>query len=357
MALWLLVSGHAFAQDATPSKVPATINVVTRVLPPFVIKKGDAYSGFSVELWDAIAKELAINYQWVEKKNVKEIIAGVEAGEGALAIAAISITSEREEKFDFSQPMFDSGLQIMVPANKDAGLGFRQIWALFTTGPMRILMLLMAALILVPGHLAWFADRRHPSGLFSQKYFPGIFQATWWAIGAAAGQQPDHPKSVSGRVLSAFSILVSLFFLTYLQATLTSSFTVQRLQGGIQGPGDLLGKRVGATTGSTAATYLIANDVTPVEFQKIDDAFRVLEKGQLDAVVFDAPVLLYYAANAGRGKVEVVGPIFKKENYGILFPRDSELRKPVNAALLKLRENGTFDTLYAKWFSAQNTSE
>lgn len=352
--LWLLLSGPVTAQDAPLQKVPETISVVTRVLPPFVIKKGEVYSGFSVELWDAIAKELAINYQWVEKKNVKEIIAGVNTGEGALGIAAISITAEREEKFDFSQPMFDSGLQILVPSNKDTGLGFGQIWELFTTGPMRIMLLLMAALILIPGHLAWFSDRRHPSGLFSPKYFPGIFHATWWAIGAAAGQQPDHPKSVSGRVLSAFSILVSLFFLTYLQATLTSSFTVQRLQGGIQGPKDLPGKRVGGTIGSTAVAYLIAEGMTPVEFQKIDEAFSALERGQLDAVVFDAPVLLYYAVNAGRGKVEVVGPIFKKENYGILFPRDSELRKPVNSALLKLRENGTFDALYDKWFSTQN---
>ena len=82
-----------------------------------------------------------------------------------------------------------------------------------------------------------------------------------------------------------------------------------------------------------------------------DLAIAALENKQLDAVVFDSPVLLYYAATQGRSKVQIVGPMLRKENYGILFPRGSALRKPVNEALLTLRENGTYDALYAKWFS------
>ena len=37
-----------------------------------------------------------------------------------LAIAAISITAERERRFDFSQPMFDAGLQILVSSDKSS---------------------------------------------------------------------------------------------------------------------------------------------------------------------------------------------------------------------------------------------
>ena len=51
-----------------------------------------------------------------------------------------------------------------------------------------------------------------------------------------------------------------------------------------------------------------------------------------DAVVFDSPVLLYYAANDGKGKVQVVGSIFRKENYGIVVPANSPLRKRIDAA-------------------------
>jgi len=44
--------------------------------------------------------------------------------------------------------------------------------------------------------------------------------------------------------------------------------------------------------------------------------------------------------------------IFRKENYSIAFPDKSPLRKRVNEALLKLKENGTYESLYTKWFGA-----
>jgi polar amino acid transport system substrate-binding protein len=72
--------------------------------------------------------------------------------------------------------------------------------------------------------------------------------------------------------------------------------------------------------------------------------------------VFDSPVLLYYAATAGRHTVRIVGPMLRKENYGILFPRGSALRKPVNEALLTLRESGIYDAIYAKWFSVTQSA-
>ncbi len=53
----------------------------------------------------------------------------------------------------------------------------------------------------------------------------------------------------------------------------------------------------------------------------------------------------------------MVGPVFKKENYGIVFPprsggpRKADLRKKVNEALLRMREDGSFDRIYRRWFT------
>lgn len=152
------------------------------------------------------------------------------------------------------------------------------------------------------------------------------------------------------------AILVSMVFMSCFQATITSALTIQTLRGDINGPEDLAGRKVASTAGSTTVSYLKTMNVTATEFQKINEAFTALENKQLDAVVFDSPVLLYYAATQGRNKVQIVGPMLRKENYGILFPRGSLLRKPVNEALLTLREIGTYDALYAKWFSATQTS-
>jgi ABC-type amino acid transport substrate-binding protein len=70
----------------------------------------------------------------------------------------------------------------------------------------------------------------------------------------------------------------------------------------------------------------------------------------VQAVVYDSPVLSYYAANEGQGRAEVVGPIFKPEKYGIALPSGSPLRKPINEALLGLYQDGTYQAIYDKWF-------
>jgi polar amino acid transport system substrate-binding protein len=353
----LALTFSARAQDTTPAAPAQNVTaqtkvvVVTRVLPPFIIEDGSGYVGFSAELWLELAKRTNIEFTWKRVNNVKEILATIDSSEAQIGIAAVSITAVREQQYDFSQPMFEGGLQIMVP-KVDSGFSWRDLVGFMTRGAMPYLMAILGLLILIPGHLAWFAERRHGEPTFSKHYFPGIFQAMAWALGAAAGQQGDAPRSPYGKILSAAAVFVSLLFLTYWQAELTSSFTVQQLQGGIAGPEDLPGKLVGTTTGSTSATYLQSRGAKLQQFEKITDAFEALEKGKLEAVVFDAPVLLYYASTAGRGKVRVVGAMFKKENYGIVFPRGSELRKRINEALLNMREDGSYSDLCLRWFSA-----
>jgi polar amino acid transport system substrate-binding protein len=96
--------------------------------------------------------------------------------------------------------------------------------------------------------------------------------------------------------------------------------------------------------------------VKVIEVDKIEDAYDALQKGGVDAVVFDSPVLLYYAGHEGQGKVQVAGPVFHKENYGIVLPAGSPLRKPINEALLTVRENGVYQKLYDEWFGGSSGS-
>lgn len=352
--VWLFLVGIAGAQTVALEAPSSSdeLRVITRQISPFVFKDGDDYKGFSVELWAAIAREIGRPFHFIEKHNIKEILSSMTAGGGDAAIAAISITADREDKFDFSHPMFESGLQIL--ARNEAGSApsfFQQFWPLLTSNSALFGLGLLGALIVIPAHIGWWVERKKDNHLFPRKYFPGIFHAMHWAAGAATGQQPDPMYSGLGRVLSTLLILISLFFTSYFTATITTSLTVQQLKSDINGPEDLAKRKVGTTNGSTAEAFLKGIGANAVTYDKIDDALSSLDTKLIDAVVFDAPVLLYYAANKGQGKVRLVGNLLKKENYGILFPRGSALRKPVNEALLKLHENGTYDALYSKWFS------
>eukprot|EP01036_Dinobryon_divergens_P012902 gene12902-17403_t len=187
-----------------------------------------------MDLWGAITTLLGKSFVVIEKGPLQELIDSVESKEADIAIAAISITSEREEKFDFSQPMFDSGLQILVRTDpSDNAYSLTTLRNLMTSGPMPSLWALLAILIVVPAHLVWLFERSHPNAIVSKSYFPGIFHSLWWATGAAQGQQLDHPKSAVGRTISAISIFVSVIFIAFFTANVTTALTVQQLKGDI----------------------------------------------------------------------------------------------------------------------------
>ena len=82
----------------------------------------------------------------------------------------------------------------------------------------------------------------------------------------------------------------------------------------------------------------------------IEECYRALRERSFDAVVFDAPVLEHYVAHQGAGVAVTVGPIFQKEDYGLVLALGSDLRKPVDQTLLSMREDGTYDVIFQRWF-------
>lgn len=99
-----------------------------------------------------------------------------------------------------------------------------------------------------------------------------------------------------------------------------------------------------ADTTSVPTLNNLGSVVVPVE--RIELAYEKLLQEKVDAVVFDSPSILYYTLNEGVGRVSVVGPLFDIQYYGFMFPQGSELREPVNLALLKLRKSGEYDKIY-----------
>ncbi|MBV6690368.1 glutamine ABC transporter substrate-binding protein GlnH [Xanthomonas euvesicatoria pv. euvesicatoria] len=123
----------------------------------------------------------------------------------------------------------------------------------------------------------------------------------------------------------------------------------------IKSEADIAGKSLAVKSGTSAADYAKANlkakDLR--QFPNIDNAYLELRTGRVDAAMHDTPNVLYYIKTAGEGQVKAVGAQMMAQQYGIGFPKGSELREPVNAALKKLREDGTYAKIYEKWFGTQ----
>ncbi len=283
-------------------------------------------------------------------------MASVKNGGADVGISAISITAERDKDFDFSQPMLDGGLQILVRGDNTTGTGnpLRDLMELVFSRTILVWLGIAFLMIILPAHLLWYVERDHKDSMIpSRDYFPGIFHAMWWAASCLATQAGEMPRHWLSRILALLWMFFAIVFVAYYTAQLTAALTVQRIQGEISGPQDLPGKDVATTAGSTAAAFLKSIKAKVTEVSSVSEAFAALNDGKVAAVVFDAPVLQHHAAHAGRGETQVVGPVFREEDYGIAFPQGSPWRKRVDGALLSMREDGTYQKLYEKWFSVQ----
>lgn len=75
------------------------LTVVTVERKPFVMTVDGQLSGFSIDLWDALAQQLGVNYGVTPESSFKEMLDRVEQGKADLAIGNISITADRERWF------------------------------------------------------------------------------------------------------------------------------------------------------------------------------------------------------------------------------------------------------------------
>lgn len=211
---------------------------------PFEFKDGDTYTGFDIDMWNAIAEELGWEFE-LRPMDFNGIIPALQTNQVDVALAGITIKDSRKEVIDFSDGYYDSGFLLMVPADSD-----------------------------------------------------------------------------------------------------------------ITGPADLAGKTIAMKTGTSAVDYAKEHlgEAKLRLFPNIDNAYLELRTGRVDAAMHDTPNVLYYVATAGDGQVKAVGEQMQAHQYGIGFPKGSELVAPVNKALANMRADGRYDAIFTKWFGEKPTN-
>ncbi len=336
---------HAASEDET-------MKVGISPFTPFVISSEGIYTGFSVEIWEVIAQELDVEYEFIWSSGVGEKLKDLSNGLTDIAIGGITITEDRETQVDFCHSHFHTGLDILTLSATETSV-ITLVSSVFTRTKLYVLAGFILLLI-IAGHIIWFVERRTPKDgkAFNQNYFPGIFEGMYWAIVTAStvGYGDKVPHRWPGRILAGVLIIIALPLFGYFIAELSSNLTLSSIQSSIYGPEDLAGHRVGVVAGTTSSSYMTTRPANILKFQKIDDAYEALLKGKLDAVVYDAPNLLYFANGTAKGKVRVVGKVFAPQDYGIAVQQGSIWREKINRALLDLIESGEISRIHSKWF-------
>jgi len=101
--------------DAQSPNDIVKMRVMTVERKPFAFQQDGIWIGFAIELWKAVAGLYDIETEFVGSDTFSEMLNAVEDGFVDAAVANISITHSREQRMDFSQPIFDAGLIVLMP--------------------------------------------------------------------------------------------------------------------------------------------------------------------------------------------------------------------------------------------------
>src|SRR6266403_1991777 len=199
-----LIAGSAFAQQK--------IRVITKPVQPFSFTENGKLMGFSIDLWEAVAKEAGFQFETMNVETVPQMLDMLKTKQADVAIAAISITAERHAFMDFSQPYYDSGLQILVATNaQSAGLGANLTRTFLSWTTLKVVGTLLLVMLVI-SHLVWWFERRKNAEMYPEAYGAGVWESFWWtnSMLLSGGCEAKGPMGVPARLLAILWMVASI---------------------------------------------------------------------------------------------------------------------------------------------------
>jgi polar amino acid transport system substrate-binding protein len=344
------------AQPEAPSH-QATKKLVVAVMfaPPFSMQDEDgAWTGITVDLWKQIAEDLDLKYEF-KKVDLKGLLAGLEDGTLDVGATGLGITAPREEKFDFSTPYLVANEAVAVNADQQPNL-IQLFRRAFFNWSLLGLFLFIVLVMVGGGAILWMLEHKGNSDHYGGNTKKSFGRSVFWSIIVLSGHDLPHsigwstdsPTTSAARIFGMIWMAVGVLLVSLFTATAASQLTSKQLQGLVNDPQDLRHVKVGTVVNSVGQEFLDKGHYKyslyspgPVELLK------GLSEHQIDAAVYNGPIMSYYARTAFVNKVAVLRFSLRQDFMAIPLRPGSALRKPINRALLKVVETKKWQTALA----------
>lgn len=331
LLLGLLGCNALAAKSETPP-----LRVGISEVPPFVIQEPDgSWRGISIDLWQRVAEQAGYRYE-LQAMPFARLLPSLEAGELDVVVGALTMTAEREERFDFTHPFYRTGLAIGVPPGGD-GSGWVAVKGLLSWQFVS-LVLGLAALMLLVGGLLWLFERRRNQQQFGGTPAQGLGSSFWWAAVTmtTVGYGDKAPVTLGGRLIALVWMFAGLVMVSTFTAAVASALTVGNLQGGIQGPDDLRRAHVATIDKTASGHYLESQRIRHSDYPNLLEAMRAVQQGEADAVVYDLPIMQYRNGELGKGGLRLLPGTFENQSYAFALANGSPYRERLNLELLRV---------------------
>ncbi len=334
-ALW---SVSVVAQGPAPRAAGAAsgdlLTVAVRDVPPFATKDAAGnWEGLSVDLWQDVADRLNLNYEWREL-TLDETWPALDDKSVDVAIAALSITRDRQARFDFSHPYYIAGLAPVYRSSQ--GSAWLDTVKAFVSFEFLTAIGSLALVLLGAGALIWMFERKaNPDEFGHGDTVRGLGDGFWWSAVTmtTVGYGDKSPRTLGGRIVGLVWMFMSLIIIASFTASIAASLTANRLEDDQLRAKPIAELRVGVVENTAADEYATRQGARVKAGATIDAALESLEQKAVDVVVHDAPILKHTVRERFQD-LEVSDRILVRDDYGFAFTNGNKLRKQVNGALL-----------------------
>ncbi len=309
--------------------------VATKDAPPFVLKGPDGrFSGPAIELWERAADAMGLAYEYRELP-LDGLLAAVESGEANVGVGALTVTAERERRFDFTHPYHSTGLGIA--ARDVEGVGVLSVLRRLFSAEFLAALGALALVLFITGAAVWLLERKRNPEQFGGNTATGLGSGLWWSAVTmtTVGYGDKAPITFGGRMVALVWMFAAVITISGFTAGIASSLTSEQLTS-VSGPADLDTARVGTVTGSSSADYLRARGTKGRAFADLQAALDALRKGDLDAVVYDLPLLAWWLEQDPDSGLRLLPHTLTRQDYAFALPAGSELRERLNREILTL---------------------
>lgn len=343
---------------------PPTLTVGIGGAPPFLIQEEEQLRGIIPDLWEYIAASQNIEYELVVQSNTQEALNALANEDLDLLVGPFSITAERLENVDFTQPFFVSRIGVVIPSEPPSL--WSRIRPLFRVTALSSAAVLLFILFLV-GNGIWLAERKHNPDQFPPHYLKGVGNGMWFALVTltTVGYGDRAPSTSAGRFIAGIWMLISMLAVSSLTAGLASALTLA-LSGAtadsINSPEDLQNKTMAVVSGTTGVAWAREYQANPQKYPALKDAIAAVAEGNVDGAIFDRPSLQYYLSQNPDRDLQLAEFTLHSENLGFALPRNSPLTRDLSQILLRLEENDIITEISDRWLQqtdgkSQSSSE
>ncbi|CAH8653816.1 unnamed protein product [Schistosoma curassoni] len=334
-------------------------------------------SGLTMDLLMELMKDLNFDVEMYEVKDGfwgawtpdgwNGIIRDLMDNRADMAVTSLKITPNRSQQIEFSVPFLETGIAVAVALRE----GAIAPTAFLKPYDYQCWCVILVFSVHATGAALYIYEWFSPNGMnrghtTDQNHRFSFFRSLWliWSMLFGAAVNADNPRGMASRFMANIWALFALVFLASYTANLAAFMIAKEdyfdLSGindwRLQHPWNVKPPFRFATIPSGATEENIKINFPEMhkymrKYNKsdVEDGLKAMKSGQLDAFLYDANVLDYWAMKDEGCKLRTVGNLYAMTGYGIGFAKNSRWLTKVNSRILDYQKNGKLQRWKKFW--------